>query len=44
MAGRPNLLQLYDEAEPETQKRILQSLIERVEVLGPDRLWNYPSD
>jgi hypothetical protein len=39
-----DLPQLYDDAEPETQKRILQSLIERVEVLGPDQLWIYPTD
>jgi hypothetical protein len=39
-----DLPQLYDDAKPETQKRILQSLIERVEVLGPDQLWIYPSD
>ncbi len=30
---------LYDAAEPLTQKRILQALFERIEVLGPNQLW-----
>jgi hypothetical protein len=34
---------LYDGAEPATQKRILQALFERVEVLGPNKLWLVPS-
>ena len=34
---------LYDSAEPSTQKRILQALFERVEVLGPNQLWLVPS-
>jgi ubiquinone biosynthesis protein UbiJ len=29
---------LYDAAEPLTQKRILQALFERIEVLGPNQL------
>jgi hypothetical protein len=29
---------LYDDAEPGTQKRILQSLLQRIEVLGPNRI------
>jgi hypothetical protein len=39
-----DLLALYDDAEPGTQKRILQSLFAKVEVLGPGQLWIHPSD
>ncbi len=34
---------LYDDAEPTTQQRILQSLLAKVEVLGPSQLWLHPS-
>jgi DNA invertase Pin-like site-specific DNA recombinase len=34
---------LFDAAEPATQKRILQALFQRVEVLGPNQLWLFPS-
>jgi len=34
---------LYDDAEPATKKRILQSLVAKVEVLGPRQLWLHPS-
>ena len=35
---------VYDDAEPVTKRRILQSLLDRVVVLGPSQLWLYPSD
>ena len=34
---------LYDAAEPATQKRMLQALFERIEVLGSNRVWLEPS-
>ena len=34
---------LYDAAEPATQKRMLQALFERIEVLGSNRVWLVPS-
>lgn len=34
----------YDDAEPGSQKRILQSLFAKVEVLGRGQLWIHPSD
>jgi hypothetical protein len=34
---------LYADAEPATQHRIVQALLEQVEVLGPSEVWLYPS-
>jgi len=38
------LQHLFERAEPETQQRIAQALFEKVEVLGPNRVWLHPSE
>ena len=39
-----DLARLYDSAKPETRQRIAQALFARVEVLGPTKVWLYPSE
>ena len=39
-----NMSRLYGLAEPGTQRRIVQALFERVEVLGPHEVWLVPSE
>lgn len=39
-----DMLRLYGGAAPETQRRIVQALFERVEVLGPNEVWLVPSE
>jgi len=38
-----DMAHLYSDASPRTQHRILQALFERMEVLGPNEVWLYPS-
>jgi hypothetical protein len=38
-----DLKTLFADAEPLTKHRIVQALFEKVEVLGPNEVWLYPS-
>jgi hypothetical protein len=38
-----DLATLFADAEPLTRHRIVQALFDRVEVLGPNEVWLYPS-
>jgi hypothetical protein len=38
-----DLQNLFADAEPLTRHRIVQALFEKMEVLGPDEVWLYPS-
>lgn len=38
-----NVQSLFMDAKPVTRHRILQALFEKVEVLGPNEVWLYPS-
>ena len=38
-----NLQRLVADAEQATRHRIVQALFEKVEVLGPNEIWLYPS-
>ena len=38
-----DLKSVFSDAEPATKHRIVQALFEQVEVLGPSKVWLYPS-
>ncbi len=44
VAALQDLCGLYLTAQPETQRRIVQSLVEKVEVSGVNEVWLYPSE